>query len=151
VFDHPVIRIYKNSQQSVVNSQQLIAPNNFDFSSYKTVSYRLLTDDYRLLLADTPEKWERGLMYVKNKEDIGGLDGMIFIFPDSAVRTFWNKNTFSSLKLYWIDKGSVIGTSEMPSITQTKDISTFSSPSAADTVIEVISQAPQDPGASPSQ
>ena len=42
-------------------------------------------------------------MYVKNKEDIGGLDGMLFQFPDKKIRTFWNKNTVSNLDLYWID------------------------------------------------
>jgi uncharacterized membrane protein (UPF0127 family) len=139
VFDHPVIRIYKRSQQSTAHSQQNSTQINLNFSNYQTTSYRLTTNDYRLLVADTPEKWEKGLMYVKNKEDIGGLDGMIFSFPDSQKRMFWNKNTLSHLTLYWIHEGKVIGTSDMQSITETGGVATtYSSPSEADTVIEVI-------------
>ena len=137
VFDHPVIRVYKRSQQSTVDSQQQ-RQSILDFSQYQTVSYRLSSADYRLLLADTPEKWEKGLMYVKNKSDIGGLDGMIFIFPTSEIKSFWNKNTLSHLTLYWIHNKIILGTSDMPSVTESGTIQTFSSPAPADTVIEII-------------
>ncbi len=143
VFDHPVIRIYKRSPKS--ESQKVLKlqsklQTNLDFSDYKTMNYALLTTHYKLLLADTPEKWERGLMYVKNKQDIGGLDGMIFTFPDTGEKTFWNMNTLSHLTLYWIQNGAVIGTSDLPSISETGSVFTVSSPSAADTVIEVIDE-----------
>jgi len=126
VFDHPVIRIYKKVQ------------NNLDFSHYKTINYSLQGMDHKLLVADTEQTWEKGLMFVKNRQDIGGLDGMIFQFPDTQMRTFWNKNTLSDLALYWIAKGKVLGTSDMPSITKTGVITTFTSPSPADIVIEII-------------
>jgi uncharacterized membrane protein (UPF0127 family) len=145
VFDHPVIRVYKRSPKSeslkVLKSKSKQPQASLDFSDYKTTDLRLSTLDVRLLIADTPKKWEKGLMYVRNKQDIGGLDGMIFTFPKSTPLSFWNKNTLSHLTLYWINKGKIIGTSDMPSITQTNGvISTFSSPSEADTVIEVINE-----------
>lgn len=127
VFDHPVIRIYKR-----------ISNQSRDFSTYKSLYYQVGTAKYHLLVADTAEKWEKGLMFVNKKQDIKGFDGMIFLFPDSQIRAFWNKNTVSDLILYWIQKGKVIGTSAMPSITKTGVITTFSSPGPADTVIEVI-------------
>jgi len=77
-------------------------------------------------------------MYVKSKEDIGGLDGMIFTFTDSQLRTFWNKNTLSHLTLYWIQNKEVVGISDLPSITETGTITTVSSPSPANAVIELI-------------
>jgi hypothetical protein len=40
------------------------------------------------------------------------------------------------LKLYWIDKGKVTGTSQLPSIEKSKSTVTVSSPGKADTVIE---------------
>jgi uncharacterized membrane protein (UPF0127 family) len=132
VFDHPVIRIYKK----IGGGASL--RNAIDISNYKTVSYLLHGIHYRLLVADTPEKWEQGLMYVRSKTDINGLDGMIFKFPTSETRMFWNKNTVSNLTLYWINEGGIIGTSLLPSIQNSAAIKTVSSPSPADTVIELI-------------
>ncbi|MFH0773526.1 MAG: DUF192 domain-containing protein, partial [bacterium] len=140
VFDHPVIRIYKKVQ----NSNSKFKSKLFDFSNYQTINYQLPAShfspatNYSLLIADTPEKWEKGLMYVKNKEDIGGRDGMLFTFPDSQQRSFWNKNTLSHLSLYWIQENKVVGFSNLPSITETGVITTVFSPSLADTVIEII-------------
>ena len=135
VFDHPVIRIYKKSQKSEGQLQQ----SNLNFSDYKTIDFQLLDPQtFRLLIADTPEKWAKGLMYVKRREDIGGFDGMIFTFPDSLPRTFWNKNTLSHLTLYWIANKKIVGISDLPSITETRRVITVSSPSPADTVIEII-------------
>lgn len=131
VFDHPVIRIYKKKSN-------LKIINNLDFGEYDKTNFKLSTSNLQLLVADTPEKWERGLMFVTNKNDIGGSDGMIFNFPDSQMRTFWNKNTLSDLALYWIANGKVIGASDLPSITKTKTIITVSSPGKADTVIEIV-------------
>jgi uncharacterized membrane protein (UPF0127 family) len=133
VFDHPVIRVYKR----MTNNESQVS-NQLNFSDYKTTNYKLQTTNYNLLIADTPKKWEKGLMYVKNKEDIGGLDGMIFNFSDSESRMFWNKNTLSHLTLYWIQNKKVIGVSDLPSITESGVITTVSSPSPADTVIEIM-------------
>lgn len=133
VFDHPVIRIYKRIPTTP--SQSL---NQLDFSHYQTTSYTIEGKNYKLLIADTPEKWERGLMYVKNKGDIHNLDGMIFTFPDSESRMFWNKNTLSHLTLYWIRDNKIMGASDLPSITESGTIYTVSSPTTADTVIEII-------------
>jgi len=68
------------------------------------------------------------------------LDGMIFTFTDSQLRTFWNKNTLSHLTLYWIQNNEVIGVSDLPSITETQIITTASSPSSANTVIELLQE-----------
>jgi len=143
VFDHPVIRIYKRveSSKSTVDGQNIILSSLFQ--NYETTTYQLPTNNQRpttlhLLIADTPKKWERGLMYVRSKEDINGLDGMLFHFPTSEIRTFWNKNTFSDLTLYWINKGKVIGISQLSSIKKSNTIVTVSSPNETDQVVELI-------------
>ena len=142
VFDHPVIRIYKKTANPSSlprgKNQTQITSLKTDFSSYKTTNYQLLTTSLNLLIADTPEKWEKGLMYVKNKQDINGLDGMIFIFPTAQPLTFWNKNTLSHLTLYWIENKQVVGVSDLPSVTETGAVITVSSPKSADTVLEII-------------
>ncbi len=48
---------------------------------------------YKLLIADTEGKHAYGLMNVTTKNDICGNDGMIFIFKDFGIQTFWNKST----------------------------------------------------------
>jgi uncharacterized membrane protein (UPF0127 family) len=136
VFDHPVIRIYKkNPNFKIQMSNQAQNPN---FSNYQTTNYLLLATNYLLLVADSPEKWEKGLMFVKNKQDIGGADGMIFLFPDKKPRTFWNKNTLVDLNLYWLEDDNLVGKSLLPSIEKTREVVTVSSPKAVNKVIELI-------------
>jgi len=153
VFDHPVIRIYKRIQNSESRIQNKNQRNQLDFSNYQTTNYQLPIanrpfdntqgkqlpiTNYHLLIADTPEKWKKGLMYVREKQDIHGLDGMLFQFPSSKTRTFWNKNTISDLTLYWVNNEKVVGTSNLPSIEISKNIVMESSPSEVDVVIEII-------------
>ncbi|MFZ2025850.1 MAG: DUF192 domain-containing protein [Microgenomates group bacterium] len=135
VFDHPVIRIYKR----VTPPTRQVIPTP-DFTDYGTLEYRLQGNSYQLYVADTEDKWEKGLMYVKNKVDIDMRDGMIFTFPEVQLRTFWNNNTYSNITLYWIKDGTVMGTSQLPSITKSKTITTISSPVPVDTVIELINE-----------
>lgn len=128
VFDHPVIRIYKRTTLSTLP----------DFSGYKKTTLTVEGKPYRLLVADSPQKWEQGLMWVRSKEDTGGYDGMLFVFPAKTVQSFWNKNTVSGLDLYWLDGQSVVGKDILPSIEESKQIVTVTSPKEADKVVEII-------------
>ena len=104
------------------------------FKNYRIINYKLLTTNYRLLVADNPEKWELGLMNVSKLE---GVDGMIFLFPKREYKTFWNKNTIIVLDIYWIDGEKVIGKSYLPSIKKSREIVTVHSPQEVDKVIEI--------------
>ncbi len=139
VFDHPIIRIYKRKNLDGLSGAK--SPL-LDFSNYQTINYKLGTVNYSLLVADTPTKWEKGLMYVRNKEDIGGRDGMIFIFPETAPRNFWNKNTVIDLDLYWLKDNAVVGTSVLPSIENGSGIVSVNSPKPVNAVIELIKESP---------
>lgn len=107
------------------------------FKGYEIVNYKLENKNYRLLVADTPEKQERGLMYFRTLE---GIDGMIFTFPKKEKRAFWNKNTFMDLTLYWVNDGKIESKSELPSIEKSNGIVTVSSTTEVDTVIEMPHQ-----------
>lgn len=89
---------------------------------------------YHLLVADNEKKREQGLMHIEN---LSSYDGMIFLFPDRGFRTFWNKNTLMNLKVYWIDGDTVVGTSDLPSVRQTTDTVTVSSPAEVNKVVEL--------------
>jgi hypothetical protein len=59
---------------------------------------------------------ETGLMFRKEME---WGSGMIFVFPDSAPRYFWMKNTYIPLSIAFLDeKGVVLNVLEMPPLTE---------------------------------
>lgn len=99
------------------------------------VEYKLQGKSYKLLVADNQEEWEKGLMFRRSKD---GVDGMMFLFPDYEARTFWNKNTFIDIKVYWIKDDEIVGESELSSIEKTRTVKTISSPQAVNKVIEII-------------
>ncbi|QID32698.1 DUF192 domain-containing protein [Pampinifervens florentissimum] len=88
----------------------------------------------RLLVADTPEKHEKGLMHMKS---LVGYDGMVFLYKDRMVRHFWNKNTHLELYVYWIDGSRLVGRSYLPP-EERAGIVIVSSPEPVDTVVELL-------------
>jgi len=108
----------------------------FSKSSHDNVIYyKLGNKTYLLKVAKTPEEWQRGLMFVQKPVD---YDGMIFIFPDKQIRSFWNKNTFVDLDIYWLDDDKIIGKDSLESIEKTKEIKIIQSPAPVNKVIEII-------------
>lgn len=104
-------------------------------NGFATIDYKLDRKNLKLLVADTPEKWQRGLMNIRK---LDGASGMIFLFPDKKVRTFWNKNTYMDLNLYWLTNDSIVGNDSLPSIEKSKDLVVVNSPGPVDKVIELI-------------
>jgi len=111
---------------------------NKNKSSTKFSRYIIEGQIYHLLVARNPVQWTQGLMYYKSKEELKGADGMIFIFPDKQVRSFWNKNTYLDLDLYWMDGETVVGKSYLPSISKSKKIVTVNSNEKVNRVVEII-------------
>jgi len=89
----------------------------------------------RLLVADTPEKHERGLMYFRK---LDGAAGMIFLFPESKDRIFWNKNTFLNLDVIWQKGERSVGHDFLPSIETSREIVQVDSPEPVNRVVELV-------------
>jgi len=106
------------------------------WENYKVENLNIEGTDYKVVVADTPQNREKGLMFVRDRTE--EFDGMVFRFQDQETRNFWNKNTFVDLKLYWMLDGEVIGTSDLPSIERSQEIVTVLSSGPADTVVEII-------------
>lgn len=51
-------------------------------------------------IADSEQRIQQGLMY---RPDMPDTEGMLFIFPDVAPRSFWMKNTLVSLDIIFAD------------------------------------------------
>jgi len=77
-------------------------------------------------------------MFYKSKKELKGADGMIFIFPNKEIRSFWNENTYLDLDVYWLDDDRVVGKDYLPSILKTKEPYTINSKEEVDKVIEII-------------
>jgi len=107
------------------------------FSKKSTVNYKLNNKNYRLLVADSEDKWGKGLMFYRN---LKSADGMIFIFPDKRLRAFWNKNTYLDLDVYWLENDKVVGLDFLPSIEKTKNVFSIRSPGSVDKVIEIVAK-----------
>lgn len=56
---------------------------------------------FRLELAETPKRRAKGLMYRTSLPDDGG---MIFVWPTTALRLFWMKDTPLSLDILFFDE-----------------------------------------------
>lgn len=61
----------------------------------------LAGETFTLEVADTPELQARGLM---GRTSVGPRGGMLFAYPDDAVRAFWMKDCLTDLDLVYLDR-----------------------------------------------
>lgn len=78
-----------------------------ELSSFPRTSLTITTHarqrhTFDVWVADTPERAEQGLMYVR---DLPANRGMVFVFPEPRVEMMWMKNTYIELDMLFIDAG----------------------------------------------
>jgi hypothetical protein len=57
-------------------------------------------------LRRTSLEWEKGL---SGRRSLGESAGMLFVFPDTAVRRFWMKDMNFPIDIFWIQGNKVVG------------------------------------------
>ena len=86
-------------------------------NSFVEDKFSIKVDEKNLVvkIADSAEERAQGLQNVQKLE---GYDGMLFIFEEKEIVTFWNKNTLLDLDVVWISDGKVVGVDFLPNQTQ---------------------------------
>lgn len=96
------------------------------------------TREWCLLLADTEQARERGLMNVDDPA-LGGYDGMVFAYDKDDSGAFWMKNTLLPLSIVFLHAdGTIVSTSDMePCPADERTCPTYPARGAYRTAIEV--------------
>lgn len=110
-----------------------------NYAEYKVAKINIEHKNYKLLISDTNDKHWYGLMNVKEKSDICGHDGMIFLFKDFGIQTFWNKNTLVDLDLYWMANDKMVRKDLLQNITD-NGMRIYSSLLPVNRVVEIIAK-----------
>ncbi len=85
-------------------------------------------------VADSPEERETGLMF---RNFLAADRGMIFVFDEEKINSFWMKNTRIPLDAIWIDgEGSVVDVQTMAPC-QSDPCQIYTPPGPAEFVLEV--------------
>ncbi len=65
-------------------------------------SNKVVINNYKVTveIADSSEEREKGLMF---HDPLNANEGMLFIFPDEAKRSFWMKNVFFPIDIIFLD------------------------------------------------
>lgn len=77
-------------------------PQFSDSGSGEKKSIYFKNNSFLVVVAETEQQQEKGLMFVRN---LSPNSGMLFIYKDEAPRFFYMKNTYISLDIIWIDRG----------------------------------------------
>lgn len=74
----------------------------------------------KLEIADQPLEMEQGLM---NRKEMCNDCGMLFVFENESLRTFWMKDTYISLDIIFLDKnGEIVKIHEKTKPLQTNNL-----------------------------
>ncbi|MBP9670113.1 DUF192 domain-containing protein [Candidatus Woesebacteria bacterium] len=55
--------------------------------------------------AQNPKQWEKGL---SERKEMGGVDGMLFVFPHYHIPVFWMKDMHFPIDMIWLASGKVV-------------------------------------------
>ncbi|MDZ4231272.1 MAG: DUF192 domain-containing protein [Patescibacteria group bacterium] len=108
-------------------------------NGYKRTAVVIRGERFRVDVADSASKRALGL---GGREPLAADEGMLFIFPSSANRSFWMKDVSFSIDIVWIAGDRVVGFAKEVESQVGEPIHQlirYHSPEAVDKVLEVAS------------
>lgn len=127
----------------LVVSHNSFALNDSDKVQFKKSEITLVSEKVvkkiTVEFAETMDQHERGLMFRKS---LGHDQGMLFIFADEVVRSFWMKNTIIDLSIGYFNKDKkLIDIQEMKATSMLqKDLPSYPSRGPAQYALEMSSK-----------
>lgn len=115
------------------------SPRLFDLDKLDTVKLKGTGPELTIWVMDTEAKHAEGMMYLKPNE-VKDDQGMLFVFPDSAPRSFWMENTAVPLDIIFVSKDK-----KVLNIGAGKSFSKDSVPSTSDAMYVLELKAGQGP------
>jgi len=80
-------------------------------SGLEVTTLQIGGQEFAVEVASTPSSRQQGLMF---RESLDDESGMLFVYPDSAMRTFWMANTQIPLSIAFVSElGAIINISDM--------------------------------------
>ncbi len=77
-----------------------VVPEGFELIAARATKADGTICELCMWLAETEDQRGRGLMFVT---DLGGADGMVFVYPEPHSGSFWMKNTVTPLSIAFFD------------------------------------------------
>ena len=109
------------------------AQTGASLDGFGTTTIEIDGQQLHVALAEGSAQRARGLMEV---EDLGGLDGMLFVYEQPRSASFTMFNTVLPLDAWWFDEsGALIGSAEMEPCPE-KPCTSYRSPGAVMWVLE---------------
>lgn len=85
-------------------------------------------------VADQPTQWARGL---SGRASLTADRGMLFVFPQSAIRSFWMKEMNFPLDIIWINNNQIVETWSKAPVPSGNQIPSYRPENLANYVLEV--------------
>ncbi|MFA5359064.1 MAG: DUF192 domain-containing protein [Patescibacteria group bacterium] len=109
-----------------------VKQNFFEKNHYGTV--RIGGRNIAVEIADNTTRRNKGL---SGRAKLDSNTGMLFIYPDYAIRSFWMKNMFFSLDIIWIKDNRIVGVEKNVSLPIGAYIPVVKSSDPVNAVLEV--------------
>ena len=115
--------------------------NNFSdlrsFSDHSIIAWQLENQPLKVELVNTPASITQGL---SGRTGLDGIDGMLFVFDQPAIRNFWMKGMAMPIDIIWLYQGKVVGIERNvqppPEGTTDQALERYLAPQVVDMVLE---------------